>query len=250
MRAIIIAAGRGRRLMPTTENAPKCFAEIRGKRILDWTLDALKAGGVNDFCFIGGYRVDTVEREYPYFTFRYNREWEQNNILVSLMCAEDLMDRPFITTYSDILYTGDVVKQLVASKADIALGMDTDWRTHYKPRTQHPPHDAEKAIMRNGRVVQVQREISYEDATGEFIGVAKFSTRGGELLREHYHRRRREFWDKPYRGSAQFQKAYLIHLFQDMIEQGVEFGHADTHGFYREIDTQEDLDLAQKGWGL
>ena len=41
MRAIIIGAGRGRRLMPTTENAPKCFAEIRGKRILDWTLEAL-----------------------------------------------------------------------------------------------------------------------------------------------------------------------------------------------------------------
>ena len=64
----------------------------------------------------------------------------------------------------------------------------------------------------------------------------------------HYHRRQAEFWDKPYREAAQFQKAYLIHLFQDMIEQGVEFGHADTHGRYREIDTQEDLDLAQKGW--
>ena len=32
MRAIIIGAGRGRRLMPTTENAPKCFAEIQGKK--------------------------------------------------------------------------------------------------------------------------------------------------------------------------------------------------------------------------
>ena len=250
MRAIIIAAGRGRRLMPTTENAPKCFAEIRGKRILDWILDALRAGGVTDFCFIGGYRVEAVEREYPYFTFRYNRDWENNNILVSLMCAEDLMDRPFVTSYSDILYTGEIVADLVASPADIALGMDTDWRTHYLPRTQHPPHDAEKAIMKNGRVVQVQRSIPYDDATGEFIGVAKFNTRGANLLREHYHRRRREFWDKPYREAAQFQKAYLIHLFQDMIEQGVAFGHADTHGQYREIDTQEDLDLAQKGWAI
>jgi choline kinase len=250
MRAIIIGAGRGRRLMPTTEDAPKCFAEIRGKRILDWTLDALKAGGVTDICFIGGYRIESVERDYPHFTFRHNRDWENNNILVSLMCAEDLMDRPFVTAYSDILFTGDIVANLVASRADIALGMDTDWREHYRPRSQHPPHDAEKAIMANGRVVQVQREIPYADATGEFIGVAKFSARGGELLREHYHRRRREFWDKPYRGSAQFQKAYLIHLFQDMIEQGVAFGHADTHGQYREIDTQEDLDLAQKGWGL
>jgi hypothetical protein len=82
------------------------------------------------------------------------------------------------------------------------------------------------------------------------MGLAKFSGRGAQLLREHYHRRRRECWDKPYREAAQFQKAYLIHLFQDMIEQGVEFGHADTYGQYREIDTQEDLNLAQKEWRL
>jgi choline kinase len=248
MRAIIIGAGRGRRLMPATQNAPKCFAEIRGKRILDWTVDALAAGGVTEFCFIGGYRMEAVAREYPHFTFRRNHAWEENNILVSLMCAEDLMDRPFLTAYSDILFTEKIVAALVASPADIALGIDTDWRSHYRPRTQHPPHDAEKAITRNGLVQRVQRTIPYEEATGEFIGVAKFSGAGGALLRGHYHRRKREFWGKPYREAAQFQKAYLIHLFQDMIEQGVPFGHADTHGNYREIDTQEDMDLAQKGW--
>ena len=164
------------------------------------------------------------------------------------MCAEDLMDRPFVTAYSDILFTRDIVAGLIAADAEIALGIDTDWREHYRPRTQHPPHDAEKAITRGGRVHRVHRSISYEEATGEFIGVARFSARGGELLREHYHRRRHEFWDRPYREAPQFQKAYLIHLFQDMIEQGVEFGYADTHGLYREIDTQEDMELAQKGW--
>jgi choline kinase len=250
MRAIIIGAGRGRRLMPTTENAPKCFAEIRGKRILDRTVEALEAGGATEICFIGGYRIEAVQREYPQFTFRHNPDWQSNNILVSLMYAEDLMDRPFITSYSDILFTPDIAAGLVGCGADIALGIDTDWREHYRPRSQHPPHDAEKAITRGGRVLRVQRDIPYADATGEFIGVASFSARGGALLREHYHRRRSAFWGKPYREAAQFQQAYLIHLFQDMIEQGVEFGHADTHGNYREIDTQEDLDLAQKGWAL
>ena len=234
--------------MPTTENAPKCFAEIQGKRILDWTVEALKAGGATEICFIGGYRIESVQAEYPEFTFRHNPEWESNNILVSLMYAEDLMDRPFLTSYSDILFTKDVVDGLIAASADIALGIDTDWREHYKPRTMHPPHDAEKVITANGRVQRVYRTIPYEEATGEFIGVARFSARGGELLREHYHCRRREYWDKPYREAAQSQKAYLIHLFQDMLEQGVAFGHADTHGNYREIDTQEDMDLAQKGW--
>ena len=45
-RAIIIGAGRGERLMPTTADAPKCFAEVGGRRILDWTVEALTSAGV------------------------------------------------------------------------------------------------------------------------------------------------------------------------------------------------------------
>lgn len=248
MRAIIIGAGRGSRLMPTTENAPKCFAEIQGKRILDWTVEALRGGGCTEICFIGGYRIEAVRREYPGFVFRENRDWPNNNILVSLMCAEDLMDRPFVTAYSDILFTRDVVRGLVESKDELALGVDTDWREHYRPRTQHPPHDAEKVITRNGRVERVYRTIPYEEATGEFIGVAKFGASGARQLREFYHRRQWQYWGKAYREAALFQKAYLIHLFQDMIEHDIAFGHVDTPGKYREIDTQEDMNLAQTLW--
>jgi choline kinase len=248
MRAIIIGAGRGSRLMPTTENAPKCFAEIQGKRILDWTVEALKGGGCTEICFIGGYRIEAVQRDYPDFVFRENPDWPDNNILVSLMCAEDLMDRPFVTAYSDILFTRHVVAGLVRSPHELALGVDTDWREHYKPRTRHPPHDAEKVITRDGRVECIHRGISYEAATGEFIGVAKFGDAGAQRFRDFYHRRKEQFWGQPYREAPLFQKAYLIHMFQDMIEHGIEFGHADTPGHYREIDTQQDMDLAQTLW--
>jgi choline kinase len=248
MRAIIIGAGRGSRLMPTTENAPKCYAEIRGKRILDWTVEALQGGGCSEICFIGGYRIEAVRRDYPHFQFRENADWPNNNILVSLMCAEDLMDRPFVTAYSDILFTPEIVRGLIDCPDELALGIDTDWREHYRPRTQHPPHDAEKAITSDGKVQKVHRGIPYDDATGEFIGVAKFGSEGARRFREFYHRRKAEFWGKPYREAATFQKAYLIHMFQDMIEQGIPFGHADTPGNYREIDTQEDMNLAQTLW--
>ena len=248
MRAIIIGAGRGSRLMPTTENAPKCFAEIQGKRILDWTVEALRGGGCTEICFIGGYRIEAVQRDYPDFVFRENRDWESNNILVSLMCAEDLMDRPFVTAYSDILFTREVVRGLVESREELALGVDTDWREHYRPRTQHPPHDAEKVITSAGRVERVQRTIAYEEATGEFIGVARFGSAGARRFRDFYQRRKWQHWSKPYREAATFQKAYLIHMFQDMIEHGIRFGHVDTPGNYREIDTQEDMTLAQTLW--
>src|SRR4029453_5318418 len=104
MRVIVIAAGRGRRLMPTTADSPKCFAVVAGKRLIDWAVEAFAANGLNDVCFIGGYQIDRVRRDYPQFTFRHNADWENNNILASLFYAEDLMDEPFICCYSDVLF--------------------------------------------------------------------------------------------------------------------------------------------------
>ena len=63
MKAIIIGAGRGIRLMPTTANTPKCFAEVKGRRILDWALAAFRANGLDDIVFIGGYQIDKVREE-------------------------------------------------------------------------------------------------------------------------------------------------------------------------------------------
>jgi len=68
MRAIIIGAGRGSRLMPTTADSPKCFAEVGGMRILDWALEALRQNGVTDVAFIGGYQIEKVKAAYPDFT--------------------------------------------------------------------------------------------------------------------------------------------------------------------------------------
>ena len=49
-------------------------------------------------------------------------------------------------------------------------------------------------------------------------------------------------------GDRPFEKAYLIHLFQWMIDRGSEFHRVNTHGGYMELDTLEDLELAQDWW--
>jgi choline kinase len=248
MRVIIIAAGRGRRLMPTTADTPKCFAEVQGRRLLDWALKAFAENGINDVCFIGGYRIDRVRADYPHFTFRENADWENNNILLSLMHAEDLMDQPFMCTYSDTLFNADVIRRLLASPADIALSVDTDWLVRYEHRTEHPPTDAEKVSVDNGLVTRIHRGIEPSLAHGEYTGVAKFTPRGAAVLKDHYHRCRRSFAGKPFREAAVFEKAYLIHLFQDMIEAGVKMAHADTPGNYIEVDTQQDFEFARNSW--
>jgi choline kinase len=248
MQAIIIGAGRGSRLMPTTTDSPKCFAEVSGQRILDWTVRAFRENGIDNITFIGGYRIDCVRDNYPDFAFRHNTDWESNNILESLLVAEDLMDEPFVCCYSDTLFTAKIVSDVLDCPADIALGVDTGWLTRYKHRTEHPPDDAEKVTVENGQVTRVHREIVERDAYGEFIGLAKFSAAGAANLRQHYHDRRATFSGQPYREAKIFEKAYLIHLLQDMIESGYPMAHADTPGGYIEIDTQQDFDYAREHW--
>jgi choline kinase len=248
MRVIVIGAGRGKRLMPTTADVPKCFAEVTGRRLLDWALDAFAANGLNRVCFIGGYQIEKVRQQYPQFEIRHNRDWEHNNILASLFCAEDLMDEGFICCYSDVLFTPDIIARLAACPDDMVLGVDTAWLERYAERTDHPPDDAEKVTVANGCITRIHRQMSEREAHGEYIGVAKFSAAGAARLREHYHCARTKYAGRPWREARVFEKAYKILLFQEMIEHGVRFSHVDTPGGYIEVDTQQDFDYAQVNW--
>ena len=248
MRVIVIGAGRGRRLMPTTADVPKCFAEVAGRRLLDWALRAFRASGLNRICFVGGYQIEKVKRDFPDFIFRHNTSWESNNILESLLHAEDLMDEAFICCYSDVLFTPDIIARLAASPDDMVLGVDTAWLERYEHRSDHPPDDAEKVTISGDRVTRVHRQIPTAEAYGEYIGVAKFSAAGAARLREHYRRCRDEYSGRPWREASVFEKAYKILLFQEMIECGERFTHVDTPGGYIEVDTQQDFEYAQQYW--
>ena len=207
MRVIVIGAGRGRRLMPTTADAPKCFAEVAGRRLLDWALEAFAANGLDRVCFIGGYQIEKVQQDYPRFTFRHNAEWENNNILASLFCAEDLMDEPFICCYSDVLFTPDVVARLAASPDDMVLGVDTAWLARYEHRTDHPPDDAEKVTVADGqRHARSSPDAERRKRTANTSAWRSSRPPGRRRLREHYHRRREQFAGQPLARSRGLRK--------------------------------------------
>ena len=76
--------------MPLTAEQPKCFAPVAGRRILDWILEALAAGGFGPrrTAFVGGYQLPHIRAAYPEFTYYENVDWPRNNILASLFYAE------------------------------------------------------------------------------------------------------------------------------------------------------------------
>ena len=248
MQPIIIGAGRGRRLKSLTANQPKCYMPIGDKRILDWMLEALAKAGLKDPVFIGGYQVDRIRADYPDLTFCHNADWENNNILTSLFCAEEQMEGGFVCSYADILYRPSVVRRALEHPGEIVLCVDTGWRARYAHRSQHPEGDAEKVSAAGDRILRISRDIPSQDADGEYIGVARFSAEGAVRLREHYHRARSGYACRVWRNGVVFEKAYLIHLFQEMREEEVPFHMVTTDGEYMEIDTEEDFQLADARW--
>jgi len=250
VRAIVIGAGRGSRLGHNTDEVPKTLVEVMGRPMLDWILEALAAAGFTrkDVVFVCGYAEDVVRRRYPEFTFVRNEDWANNNILLSLLCAREHLKQGFVSSYADIVYDGAVVQKLAASRADISLGCDTAWRRRYVGRTQHPETDAEKLRADGDRVLELSRTIASEAAQGEFIGVMKLSAAGASSLCSAFDAAQARFDGGLFREGRTFRKAYLIDLLQQMLEAGVPMERQNTAGGYMEIDTGQDLAMAETWW--
>lgn len=247
---MIIAAGRGSRLQNETDELPKTLVEVMGRPMLDWILESLTSAGLSrkDVVFVCGYRSEVIRARYPEFTYVTNHDWQNNNILLSLMMARQYLKGGFVSTYGDIVYEGAVVQKLVASGASITLGCDTHWRRRYVGRTQHPETDAEKLRADGKRVVQLSRTIPSEEADGEFIGVMKLNPSGAAQLSSAFDEAERRYGGGLFREGRTFQKAYLIDLLAEMLEQGVSMEREDTRGGYMEIDTLQDLSMAEAWW--
>jgi choline kinase len=250
MRPVIIGAGRGSRLGHETNEIPKTLVEVMGRPMLEWVLEALSKAGFSkkDVVFVCGYAEDVIRARYPEFTYVRNAEWAKNNILLSLLTAREHLTGGFVSTYADIVYEGAVVEKLVQSPRDIVLGCDTEWRRRYSARSQHPETDAEKMRAEGDRVLEVSRGIPSEAASGEFIGVMKLSAAGAESFLEAFDAAEAAHAGSVWRDGRAFEMAYLIHLLQHMLEAGTEMHRENTRGGYMEIDTLEDLAMAESWW--
>jgi len=253
VKAIVIAAGRGRRLMPYTDQMPKCLVPVDHRTILGVQLDAFRAHGVDEIVIVRGYLGEVLAAragELGRVRFVDNRDWEANNILESLFCAEREIDGPALVTYSDIIFTRAVVGRLLAATGDICLVIDRAFRDIYDGRTDHPLPEAEVADLdERGLVRRVgKRALPPDEAHGEFIGLAKLSAAGAAWLREAWTQlsaayRGRE--GEPFQRAASFRAAYLTDMLQHLIAAGRPIHPVAIDGEWREIDTVQDLERAR-----
>jgi len=245
MKAIIVAAGHGSRMMPHTIDRPKCLLEVGGETILQRAIGALRQNGIENIAVVRGYRGELIS--YPEVTYYENPNFRETNLLRSLFCAEDEMDDDFIVSYADILYSGDIVTKLMDSKEDIALTIDVGWNRRYRGRDQHPVSEAELVKVENGRVVAIGKGvIRPEEAHGEFIGLAKFTGLGAENMKAAYHRAEKKPPDAPFHRSASLATAYLNDMIQELVDNGHIVKTVEINGGWMEIDTPQDLGEARR----
>jgi len=244
MKAIIIAAGMGNRLTPLTNDKPKCLLDVNGKSIMQRQLEVLRQCGINDIVVVRGYKKETIA--YPDIRYYENTDYENNNILKSLFYAENELDDEFVFSYSDIIFEKNVLDKLLSGKADISLMIDIDWLAHYQHRYQHPVAEAELVTVENNRVTRIGKEVvKPEEAYGEFIGLARFTKKGAEILRSAYRGAADRYHNRPFQQAASFEKAYLTDMMQELIDIGYTIGNVDISGGWVEIDTPEDLERAK-----
>ena len=245
---IIIAAGLGSRLKKYTDNLPKCMLDFAGKTLLQRQIEAFKINGLNKISVIRGFKKEKIN--YPDLTYFENKEYKNNNILNSMMYAEEALNGHVIVSYSDILFEKEVVKRLMESEHDISIVVDIDWRGYYINRKDHPINEAENVIFdANNNVVEIGKiHTGKHDVHGEFIGMLKLSPRGSEIFKKHFHRAKDLYWNKPFQRAKTFQKAYITDIIQDMTDLGVPIHCVIIERGWKEIDTEEDYINALKSF--
>ena len=247
-KALIIAAGLGSRLKKHTENLPKCMLDFGGKTLLQRQLESYKHNGIKDISLVRGYKKEKINyKDIKYFE---NKDYKNNNILNSIFYAEKVINGNIIISYSDILFDKSVVERTLKSDHDISVVVDIDWRGYYVGRKDHPISEAENIIFNSNNEVEKIGKINTgnQEVHGEFIGMIKLSNRGTEIFKEHFHRLKKIYWNKPFQRAKIFQKAYLTDFIQELVDIGIKVHCVIIESGWKEIDTVEDYKKALVGF--
>jgi phosphoenolpyruvate phosphomutase len=121
--AVVLAASRGKGLEAVTTDRPKVMLPIAGKPLLRWLIDGFKKENINDITVVGGYRVDAIDP--AGIRLVVNERYAQTDELGSLACAIDKLESDTVISYGDLLFRSYVLRDLVESKADFSVVVDS-----------------------------------------------------------------------------------------------------------------------------
>lgn len=181
MKAIILSAGQGKRLLPLTEELPKCLLPVSLEHtLLSWQLSQLADAGVEEAVVVTGFEADRVESELarqPYLPARalYNPFYDLSDNLGSVWCALGEFAADTILLNGDTLFASRVPARLMAEPAaPITMTI-----------SRKPRYDADDMKVRlDGTAVQaVGKSLNLDSIQAESIGMTRLHGDGVETFR-------------------------------------------------------------------
>lgn len=233
MKAIILAAGVGKRLWPVTQHHPKCLIKIGGETLLHRYLTSLASVGIRQADIVVGYKQEMIRAAVESdacgvrVNFLVNDQFHRGSIS-SLWIARTAFTDDAIVMDADVLFHREILRRLVQSPFENALLMD---------ETVKQTGEECMVVVEGGRVVALTKKMPtrYEYA-GEGVGFLRVrqadSPHVVASLRTYVDR---EAWQMEYEDA-------LIEYFRD-----VKVGHEKIGGLpWTEIDFPDDITKAER----
>lgn len=112
-RAVIMAAGLGKRMHPVTLTTPKPLVTINGVRMIDTVIKGLHQNGIREIYVVVGYLKEQfagLEQEYPGLKLIENPYYSTCNNISSLYVAREHIENAIILDGDQIIYNPEVLK--------------------------------------------------------------------------------------------------------------------------------------------
>lgn len=230
MRAILLAAGRGRRL---GQDLPKCLLSIEGRTLLERHIEILASVGISALTIVVGYQKEAIYEHVASLKpalpidFVENPRFARGSI-VSLQVAADHLVDGGIWMDADVLYPAGLMRLLVESKHDNCVLADG-----------RSDETGEEMMLgtRAGRVLKIARRVGQDwDFAGESVGFARVGREGAKVMKRLLEEEvAAERLDQEYEAAM------------DRAFAEIPFGYERVDAFaWTEIDFEEDVVKARK----
>lgn len=182
MKAIILSAGQGSRLMPLTESVPKCCLVLDGKPLLQHQVESLAANGMDDIVIVTGFNHQVVEGmvgeiNIPGVSVRtlYNPFYAVSDNLGTTWIARKEMGSPFLLLNGDTLFEESTLAELLSSERVYPITLAIDRKGQYD--------DDDMKISADGeQLKRVGKRLDSTIVNGESIGMMIFNRTGARAF--------------------------------------------------------------------
>lgn len=239
MRAIILSAGRGSRLLPFTTNLPKCLLPIGLTTVLGSQLDALFQAGIEHATIVTGFNEHLVRAEIesrqtgPDIDLLYNPFFQVADNLASCWMVREYMDDDFLIINGDTLFSPAILdKVLRAPTKNITVTID---------QKDYYDGDDMKVTLSGAQLLSISKTLLPRDTHGESIGMLRFMNDGRDIFKNELERLMR---------LDDGTKSWYLSAIDGLAKSGHVIDTTNIKGStWAELDTPEDYEICRSLFG-